>query len=371
MLLFFLLAGRALDHAMRRKVRAATANLAALRMPIATRIEPGGGLSQIPVAALNKNDVILVRRGERFPADGAVLRGESEVDESLVTGETERRIVAPQDLVYAGTLCFSNELTVAVMAASSGTLLDEIERLVNASMFAKARYLRLADRVARFYAPVVHITALTTAVVWLCLGSSVHDAVITGIAVLIITCPCALALAVPTAQATATGSLFRAGVLATAGDTIERLAEANMVVFDKTGTLTLPELSVVNHPDCDPTLLRKAARLARASRHPLAQALASCEPDAAAIEIAEEQAGSGLMGKKRAWEAQVFVTSKRKLERAKKVNRKPPSSLSGMAINRPCISSAKLCVRMRLQRSRPCAGSVWKWRFFQGIALSQ
>ena len=111
---------------------------------------------------------------------------------------------------------------------------------------AKSRYVRLAERVARLYAPVVHVTAALTAVGWLAAGASVHDSMVTAIAVLIITCPCALALAIPTVQVVASGALFRSGIILNAGDAIERLAEADTVVFDKTGTLTLPEPCVDN-----------------------------------------------------------------------------------------------------------------------------
>ena len=106
--------------------------------------------------------------------------------------------------------------------------------------------MRLADRAARLYAPVVHATAALTAIGWLSPARRVHDAIVTAIAVLIITCPCALALAIPAVQVVASGALFRAGVILNAGDAIERLAEVDTVVFDKTGTLTLPEPRVDN-----------------------------------------------------------------------------------------------------------------------------
>jgi P-type Cu2+ transporter len=294
MLVFFLLAGRTLDHAMRRKIRAVAGNLAALRMPRANRIEPNGTLTQVPISALNENDTILVRPGERFPADGTVLSGASEIDESLVTGETQHRRVTEKDFVYAGTMSFSGALTVAVTGGSKGTMIDEIERLLSEAMSAKVRYVRLADRAAQFYAPVVHLTAVATIVGWLLFGATLHVSIITGIAVLIITCPCALALAVPAVQVVATGSLFRSGILLNAGDAIERLAEVDMVVLDKTGTLTLPELGVVNQADCDRDVMRKAARLALASHHPLAIALAKQVPDVCPLEAAEERPGLGI-----------------------------------------------------------------------------
>ena len=273
MLLFFLLCGRALDHAMRRKTRAVAGNLAALKADFAHRLE-GSELVRVPAAALKPDDRLLVRPGDRVPADGIVLSGASEVDESIVTGETARRLVATGDVIHAGALNFSGTLTMRVTAAGTGTLLDEVERLLDKAVAAKSAYVRLADRVARLYAPLVHATAALTIVGWLAAGASAHDAIVTAIAVLIITCPCALALAIPAVQVVASGALFRAGVILNSGDAIERLAEVDTAIFDKTGTLTLPEPRVDNAATLEPELLRRAARLALSSRHPLATAVA-------------------------------------------------------------------------------------------------
>ena len=273
MLLFFLLIGRALDHAMRRKTRAVAGNLAALRTETARRFA-GDELVNVPVKALSAGDRLLVRPGERVPADGVVISGISELDESLITGETARRKVKPGATIYAGSMNFSGALTMRVTAADRATLLDEIERLLEKAASAKSRTMRLADRAARVYAPMVHATAALTFVGWLLAGASLHDAIVTAIAVLIITCPCALALAIPAVQVVASGALFRAGVILNAGDAIERLAQADTIVFDKTGTLTLPEPRVVNAGTVAPGLLERAARLALSSRHPLALALA-------------------------------------------------------------------------------------------------
>ena len=186
-------------------------------------------------------DRVLVRPGERVPADGVVVSGTSEIDESLITGETARRTVAANAKVYAGSMNYSGALTLRVTAAGQDSLIDEIERLLEKAASAKSRTRRLADRAARVYAPMVHLTAALTGIGWLIAGASLHDAVVTAIAVLIITCPCALSLAIPAVQVVASGALFRANVILNAGDAIERLAEADTIVFDKTGTLTLPE----------------------------------------------------------------------------------------------------------------------------------
>ncbi|MCW5691742.1 MAG: heavy metal translocating P-type ATPase [Pseudolabrys sp.] len=293
MLLFFLLVGRALDHAMRRKTRATAGNLAALRADMAHRFD-GGELVRVPASALKVGDRVLVKPGERVPADGEVVGGVSEIDESLITGETERRAIASGAKVYAGSLNFAGTLTLRVTAAGGSALIDEIEKLLEKAASAKSHTRRLADRAARVYAPVVHATAALTLTGWLIAGASAHDAIITAIAVLIITCPCALALAIPAVQVVASGALFRRGIILNAGDAIERLAEADTIVFDKTGTLTLPEPRVVNAADIDAALLQAAARLAQSSRHPLAMALAKEGANATPFEAVTEEPGQGV-----------------------------------------------------------------------------
>ncbi len=293
MLLFFLLAGRAIDHAMRRKTRASAGNLAALRAETAHRFA-GDELVSVPVAALKAGDRLLVKAGERVPADGEVLSGASEIDDSLITGETARRKISSGAVVYAGSLNFSGVLTMRVTAGGGTSLLDEIEKLLDKAASAKSRTLRLADRAANIYAPMVHATAALTLLGWWLAGASLHDAVVTAIAVLIITCPCALALAIPVVQVVASGALFKRGVILNAGDAIERLAQADTVIFDKTGTLTLPEPRVVNAADASPELLQMAARLALSSRHPLALALAREAESAVPFDGAVEEPGQGV-----------------------------------------------------------------------------
>ncbi|SCY72047.1 heavy metal translocating P-type ATPase [Microvirga guangxiensis] len=294
MLLFFLLCGRYLDQAMRRRTRAVAGNLAALKAEVAHRIDASGEAVLVPTAALNPGDRVLVRPGERIAVDGIVISGSSELDESLVTGETVRRSALAGDAVYAGSMNYEGTLTLQVTAAGKGTLLDEVERLLETASAAKSRYVQLADKVARAYAPVVHLTAAITAVVWVAMGSSVHDAIITAVAVLIITCPCALALAVPVVQVVASGALFRSNVFLNSGDALERLASVDTIVFDKTGTLTLPEMRVANAKAVRSDLLEAAARLALSSHHPLAAAVAQEAKERRPYEEVAEEVGQGV-----------------------------------------------------------------------------
>jgi Cu2+-exporting ATPase len=294
MLLFFLLCGRYLDLAMRRKTRLFAGNLANLKAEFAHRLDLTGELVQVPAAALHPGDRVLVRPGERVPADATVIGGVSEIDESLVTGETLYRAVGGGATVYAGSINVSGALTMRVIAAGAGTLVEEVERLLEKATQAKSQTMRLADRTTRLYAPVVHVTATLTAIGWLIAGASVHDAVVIAIAVLIITCPCAIALAIPTVQMIAAGSLFRGGVILNGGDAIERLAEIDTVVFDKTGTLTLPEPRIDAGASIDPDILERAARLALSSRHPLAAALSRAARERCPYPGAVEEPGQGV-----------------------------------------------------------------------------
>jgi len=294
MLLFFLLCGRYLDQAMRRRTRAVAGNLAALKAEVAHRIDETGEAVLVPTAALKPGDRVLVRPGERTAVDGIVIAGNSELDESLVTGETTRRVAIPGDVIYAGSMNYDGALTLEVTAAGKGTLLDEVELLLETAAAAKSRYVQLADKVARAYAPVVHLTAALTAIVWIASGASAHDAIITAVAVLIITCPCALALAVPVVQVVASGALFRSNVFLNSGDALERLASVDTIVFDKTGTLTLPEMRVVNADAIRPDLLEAASRLALSSHHPLAAAVARESKEHRPYEEVTEEPGQGV-----------------------------------------------------------------------------
>jgi Cu2+-exporting ATPase len=294
MLLTFLLAGRFLDQNMRRRTRAVASNLAALKAETAVKFVTPDEIREVPVSAVHAGDMVLVRPGERITVDGVVTEGRSEIDHSLVTGETAPMTAASGTRVYAGTVNLSGTLRVRVAAAATGTLLDEVTRLLDNAVKARSRYVRLAERAARLYAPLVHTTALATMLGWVALGATWHDAIITAIAVLIITCPCALGLAIPAVQVVASGALFRAGVLLNTGDAIERLADVDSVVFDKTGTLTLPQPEVVNAADVPPDVLALAGRLALASSHPLAAAIARAAGAKQPLDGVVEEPGQGM-----------------------------------------------------------------------------
>jgi P-type Cu2+ transporter len=278
---------------MRRRTRAVAGNMAALRAETATKFVSQHELREMPVESIKPGDLVLVRPGERIAVDGVVVQGRSQIDQSLVTGETLPVTASEGSVVYAGTMNASGTLRVRVSVAAQGTLLDEVSRMLARAVEARSSYVRLADRAARLYAPLVHAAALATIIGWIAFGATWHDAIIAGIAVLIITCPCALGLAIPAVQVVASGALFRAGVLLNSGEAIERLAGVDTILFDKTGTLTLPEPEVVNAAEIPPDRLALAGRLALASRHPLAAAVARAAHAAAPLDAIEEP-GQGV-----------------------------------------------------------------------------
>lgn len=297
-LLFFLLLGRFLDVSMRTRALGTAANLLGLRATSANVLQPDGSLAAVAARDLRPGMRILVAAGERIAVDGRVTVGRGEVDESILTGESLPRVVAVGDEVFAGSVSLDGGLTVEAVATDEGTLLADIGRLMAAAEQGRARYVRLADRAAAIYAPTVHVLGLVTVIAWLALGAGWEAALTAGIATLIVTCPCALALAVPAVQVAASSRLFARGIIVKAADGLERLAEVDTVVFDKTGTLThgLPRLQRII--DGDDAALRHAARIASQSRHPYARSLVQAARDAGIAVAADltiaETPGCGL-----------------------------------------------------------------------------
>jgi Cu2+-exporting ATPase len=292
-LLFFLLIGRYLDQRARGSARSAAERLLALSATAVSLVLPDGTTRSLRPEQLEAGQEILVASGERVGADGAVSAGEGELDTSLITGETVPQRVGRGDRVFAGTINLGPPLRLRVSAVGEGTLLAEIVRLMELAEQRRSRFVAIADRVARAYAPVVHSLALVTFLGWTLSGAAPwQTALLYAVAVLIITCPCALGLAVPAVQVLASGRLMRQGILLKSATALERFARVDMVVFDKTGTLT--EGCLVLLPGASDADLRAAAGLARFSRHPLAQALAAAAPQVPVVTGVEEVTGCGL-----------------------------------------------------------------------------
>ena len=272
-LLFFLLIGRTLDHMMRERARLAVKGLARLAARGAHVVQSGGEQAYLPVSEIETGMTIMLAAGERVPVDATVTKGVSELDVSLVSGEQTPLPAAPGSVLRAGTLNLTGPLTIVAMATADNSFLSEMVRMMEAAEQGRSAYRRIADRAAGLYAPVVHLTALLTFAGWLAATGDLHRAVTIAIAVLIITCPCALGLAVPMVQVVAARRLFENGIMVKDGGALERLAEIDTVVFDKTGTLTLGVPRLVGSRGTDHEAVAIAAGLASHSRHPYSRAL--------------------------------------------------------------------------------------------------
>ncbi len=299
-LLFFLLAGRVLDHTMRARAMSAVTHLAARNAQAALVVGEAGELTWHPLRAVTPGLLVQVAAGEQVPVDGRVETGSSELDTALLTGESLPEAVAAGDTVHAGTTNLTGPLRIRVTAAGSDTVLAEIVRLMEAAEKGKAAYVRIADRAAQIYAPAIHILAAAAFLGWWWLGGDIHQATLVAIAVLIITCPCALGLAVPAVQIVASGLLFRCGVMIKDGTALEQLAAVDTIVFDKTGTLTLGDLTLASEPPPDSAMLALAAGLAHQSTHPLSRALtdaaSASQITPISVEDIREVPGAGLEG---------------------------------------------------------------------------
>ena len=271
-LTFFLLAGRYLDYRTRAVARSAAQELAALEVPRAIKLV-GGSEVQTPVAELAVGDRILVKPGARLPIDGTVIDGASDIDRSLLTGESIPDVALPGVRLSAGEVNLTGVLTVEVTAAGEDSSLHRMAELVAVAESGRSNYTSLADKAAALYAPGVHILALVTGLGWLAYSGDLRLSLNIASAVLIITCPCALGLAVPAVTTAASGRLFRKGLLIKDGTALERLAEIETVVFDKTGTLTMGQPRMQNAHAHDAETLSLALALANGSQHPLALAL--------------------------------------------------------------------------------------------------
>lgn len=297
-LLFFLLIGRYLDHMMRDRARNAAMRLARLAPHGASRIGEDGKLEYVAVQRIAPGMKLRVAPGERLPVDGRVAAGASDVDRSLVTGEAAPLSVAERSEIEAGTLNLTGALDIIALRDAEHSFLADVLRMMAAAEQGRGKYVRIADRMAAFYAPAVHMLALLAFVGWmLATGGDWHYSVYVSISVLIVTCPCALGLAVPVVHVIGAARLFEGGILMKDGSSLERLAEADRVLFDKTGTLTtgMPKVERAEFPDHDSAAVARA--LAMHSNHPASLALRGYIDNApATVSAIRELPGFGVDG---------------------------------------------------------------------------
>ncbi len=293
-LLFFLLIGRTLDHVMRDKARSAITGLARLSPRGATVLNADGSREYRPVEDIRPGDRVAIAAGDRIPVDGKVIAGLSDIDMSIVNGESAPVAAGAGSTLQAGTLSLTGSLVLEATATARDSFLSEIIGLMEAAEGGRARYRRIADRAAQYYSPAVHLLALLSFLGWGILGGDWKQAMLIATSVLIITCPCALGLAVPVVQVVAAGRLFQNGIMVKEGSAMERLAEIDSVLFDKTGTLTAGRPRLINRGETRADNLEIAAGLALHSRHPLSKALVSAASAARDFTDVAEMPGEGL-----------------------------------------------------------------------------
>ena len=294
MLIFFLLLGRYFDARVRQKAKSAASDLLSMMVQVATIETENGGREHIDVRRLTTGMIIFIAAGERIPADSEIIDGSSEIDMSLVTGETIPVTVNTGETLFAGTLNIQSPLKARVLKPSTESLLSDIVRLVEKAESVQGLYVRIADRAAQLYTPCVHILAAVTFGGWMMAGLPFMDCLMRATTVLIITCPCALGLAVPVVQVLAVSRLMKAGILVKDGAALEKLSKIDTIVFDKTGTLTEGKPILFNRQSIEDDDLQYAASMAVHSKHPLSKAVVAAWEGALLDIQAHEIAGSGM-----------------------------------------------------------------------------
>lgn len=298
MFAFFLLVGRFFEMRARRKAVESTANLTHLIPSLAARITPEG-LKTIPAKKLQPGYLIQIKPGSILPADGIVKDGKTSIDESLLTGESQPLVKAVDDIVFAGTLCIDQPITVEVTHPPGSCQATQIVYMQEKALQAKPSLATLADQIARYFVIALLIVAGLTGVFWYI--HAPDKALWIMLSVLVATCPCALSLATPTAYTCATQILSRAGVLIKQGHVLETLCQLSHLFFDKTGTLTtghiavkdVVSLSTVHHTQ---QLIDIAASLEQTANHPIADAIKALPHQQQQVKNVRVIPGDGITG---------------------------------------------------------------------------
>lgn len=291
-LVFFLLIGRYLDIRARNKASERAHNIILSQVRSVT-LCVGDKLKLVDLKKAKEGDIAFVAVGEKIPVDGILIEGESEVDNSLITGETIPNKIRVGDSVNAGTINLINPIRIRITKLGDNTVLAEMIKLMEIAEQGKAKYVKIADKVSSFYTPIVLTLSTITFAVWMYFGEEFNTALLYAVSVLIITCPCALGLAVPVVQVIASSKLMAKGILIKSADALEKLSEIDLVVFDKTGTLTLGKPQWINKSDFTPAEIKIISSIASHSKHPLSQAVYDNSIPQLKLRI-EEVRGMGL-----------------------------------------------------------------------------
>jgi Cu2+-exporting ATPase len=274
MLIFALLIGRYLDLKARNNAMEKARELILRQSRSVTLFENG----QLKLVSINKTkigDIIYVGVGEKIPVDGRVIEGNSEVDNSIISGETLPLAVNSGDEVYSGTINVMAPIKIEVKKLGDSTLLGEIIKLIENAEQGRAKFVRIADRISALYTPAVLTFSVFTFIIWVLLGETVNNSILNAVAVLIITCPCALGLAVPVVQILASSRLLNQGIYLKSADALERFGKIEIIIFDKTGTLTKGKPHLINLNDISFENKKLIASLAAYSKHPLCSVINS------------------------------------------------------------------------------------------------
>jgi len=295
-LTFFLLIGRYLDHRTRSTARSAARELAALEVQTAMRVD-GAQSETVPASDLRMGDIVLVPTGSRVPIDGVLLSASALMDRSILTGESAAVTLQSGATLQAGEINLTAPLHLRSICDGTDTSLRRMAALVETAENARNGYTALADRAARIYAPAVHGLALAAFTGWWFATGDLRFAINVATAVLIITCPCALGLAVPAVSTAAVSRLFSLGYLVRHATALERLAEVTQIMCDKTGTLTRPFIQLPE--DLSETDRQIAKALAQSSHHPLSRAVVTALANTPAADLTDvrEVAGNGVVGR--------------------------------------------------------------------------
>jgi Cu2+-exporting ATPase len=301
MLLFFLLIGRYLDQKMREKARNSVFALSKISAKGANRILPDGQLTYIPIDQVKPGMTMRIFPGDRTPVDGVMISGQTDLDRSLVNGESDTHAPKIGEEIEAGVLNLTGAIDIKASKPADQSFLSEVSKMLEAAENSRMTYVSLADRMAKIYAPVVHIFALFAFLIWFFIvGESWHLSLNIAISVLIITCPCALGLAVPVTNVIAANQLFKHGILMRDGTALERAAEIIRIAFDKTGTLTFgtPKLADADVEKLDDQTKSYLKALTSHTSHPASKAIANALYDIAPADISDirEIAGFGVEG---------------------------------------------------------------------------
>lgn len=274
MLVFFLLIGRYLDVKSKNKARSAATNMLRMINNSAILVGNSGRLKTIPISKIKAGDIVQVNLGEKIPVDGEIIKGNTEIDTSIITGESMPKIVSIGEKVFAATINLGETIRIKVIKPSKQSLISEVIKLMEKAEDNKTKYNSISDKFLKAYGNLIYFAgALAFAFWYFYLGVELKQSMIIAVSVLIITCPCAFGLAIPAVQVIASGKLFKNGIILKNGNALEALSRITHIVFDKTGTLTLGKPKLINKHDIKDKYFKIAASMAAKSKHPYSKAI--------------------------------------------------------------------------------------------------